>query len=130
MKKEFNWDDFEKLKGLPLARYVINNAEGGNLPKDYMEYAKRNADRLDVQHLEMLIFILDKIGSDETRHEIAKYLGHPLEPIRLMVIGLFDKMDSLDDYSLSKIRERLASVASEFEKSALIKLQTKSSKKF
>jgi hypothetical protein len=104
---------------MEMARYAIGCAERGDLPADCVSYVKANAERLDGQHLEMAIFLLDKIGSEAARHELVKYVGHPLKHIRLTVIGMLDRMTSVDYYTLAQVRQRFDSVTEKTERRAI-----------
>jgi len=129
MNAKFDWKEFERLQGMTMARYVMECAKRGDLPADCVSYVKANAERLDGQHLEMALFLLDKIGSEAARHELVNYLAHPLEHIRLTVIGMLDRMDSIDGYLAGKIRESIESATDAFGKRTLRSIYKRATRK-
>lgn len=116
MSEPFNPEKYDQLRGLQLGYYAIEVAKSGNLPPDCIEYVKTNAKRWDGQHLEMGIFFLSKINSNEAARQIATYLDHPLKHIRYTVLGLVQDMNQPDDFIFAKLTERLTAETDDFEK--------------
>lgn len=125
MAAQFAWPEFERLGGTKLSRYVLDTVESGDLPSDQVDYVRENANRLDGQHLEMALLLLKEDGSQTAVREIAKHVGHPLEHIRLTVIGILAQMETLDNDSLSIIENRLKAVRSAFERQGLERILRK-----
>jgi len=123
MSATFSWDEFERLKGMPMALYVIDCASTGNLPPDCVERVRTHAAGWDGPHLEMALSLLQRVDSDAARHEIVNFVGHPLQHIRLAVLGMLDGMEPIDEYMLGKVRERLPAATDGFERAILKKLE-------
>jgi hypothetical protein len=120
----FDYEQFERLTGQRLADYALTTSRE-SLPTGFVEYVRDNAARLDGQHLEMAILLLEKIGTDTARHEIANHLGHSLKHIRLTVIGLLDRIGRIDEHVRARVEERLHAVKDESEVRLLDRLRNK-----
>lgn len=128
MKPLFEPEQFEKLTGMAMGRYAAQIVKEGELPADFFNYFKANANRWDGQHLEMAISLLRKIDSDAARHEMANYLNHSLKYIRLTVLIMIDQMPVIDNYILSKVQERMRAADDEFEMRMLKPIESKAGK--
>jgi len=128
MKAAFDSEQFEKLSGMALGRYVVEFSKEGELPVNFFDYFKSNVGRWDGQHLEMALSLLRKIDTNAAKHEIANHLIHPLKYIRLTTLSFIDQFDAIDGYVLSKIEESLQCATEEFELQWLKQLQKKATK--
>jgi hypothetical protein len=129
MSEKFDAEEFERLKGMPLAIYTLKLAKKGIYPPDCLNYFRQNTARWDGQHLEAGMMFPAEIKSEEAVHEIANLLGHALKHIRLTVLAMLDQIDSPDDYVLGKLKERLPTVTDDFEKHYVTLVYKNSSQK-
>lgn len=121
MKQTFDSKVFENLSDRALGLYAAG-MDLQNLPENYLEYFQANSARWDGQHLEAGLSLLGRLDSDAARHQIADFLGHPLDYIRLLVIRTLSRMP-MDLYIASKIDERLKSASDKAEIIGLGRLQ-------
>lgn len=123
MKLVFQPEHFEKLTRMELGWYGVQIVNEGELPADFLQYFKANADRWDGQHLEVALALLRKIDSPEARHLIADYLNHPLKYIHLTVLVMLQNVNPIDDYIVTRIDERLRSSDDEFGRETLKRIR-------
>ena len=112
----FDYDKFERLKGIELGEYCVSKNQEFNLNDKFVEYFAKNSQSLDDQHLEYGIYLLGKIRSKSAYHLIADYLDYPVTFVRFPAIKIltnFEDYDNIpevilkDSYIIEKARKAL-----------------------
>jgi len=129
MNPTFNVEEFERLEGRPLGIYASQVSAGGNVPAEFLRYFIANSASWDGQRLEAALSLLGALDSESARHQVADFLDHPKEYIRLLVIRLLDQMESVDTYVLSRIEERLSETHDEIEMRGLRRIRERANRR-
>jgi HEAT repeat protein len=99
---------FEQLSGIELGMFVSHIVKQGEVDDSIMTYHRSHAAALDGQHIEMMIFLLGKLGTPVALNEVASFLDHPTKYIRYQAAQVIANAPSLDENAMAKVVKVLA----------------------
>jgi hypothetical protein len=98
-----NYTRFEGLNGIPLGMFVSEAIKRGDVDDGVLAfYYQRRAD-LDSPHLEMIILLLEKLGTTAALNEVAGLLDHPAKSVRYQAVQVITNATSLDENAMTKV---------------------------
>jgi hypothetical protein len=101
-------DKFEKLSGMELGLFCADLVKRDQVDSSIFDYYKSRASALDGPHVEVLLGLLRKIGTEEALNEIAKYLDHPTNYLRLEAIQTISMAPAIDEQIMERVVQILS----------------------
>lgn len=106
---QFDPNVFQDLSGLQASGYALELVKKGIANGDFVvAYFKEHIATLDLPHLEVAIFLLAKIGTDDAWPMVADYINHPNFSVRFVAIKTIKAMTSVNEMIMKKIVKELS----------------------
>jgi len=109
MNTNFDFEKFERLKGLEAGLYCAKWSQAHTVGEDFLSYFKRKASSFDDEHLEQALALLAKTSYPNAYHEIANYMQHPYASVRLLARNVISHLPSIDEIIMAHVVSTLAS---------------------
>jgi len=99
---------FEQLNRGELELFVGDLARHGQVDCSILSYYKTRGANLDEHHLQMIVFLLGRLGTNDALREAAKYLDHPTKFVRYEAMGVIANASAIDEHIMGKVVNVLA----------------------
>jgi hypothetical protein len=94
---------FEELSGIELGMFVSDVIKRCDVDEGVLAYYQHRRTNLDDPHLEMIILLLEKVGTFAALNEVASLLDHPTKFVRYQAAHVIANASSLDENAMAKV---------------------------
>ena len=98
-----NYIRFEELNGIPLGIFVSDVIKRADVDDSILVYYFQRKADLDSPHLEMIILLLERLGTPAALNEVAGLLNHPVKSVRYQAAQVITNAASLDENVMAKV---------------------------
>ncbi len=103
-----NYTRFEELTGIPLGMFVSDVIKRAHIDDAILAYCRQHRTSLDSQHLEMIVLLLEKVGTPAALNEVASFLDHPAKSVRYQAAQVITNAATLDENAMAKVVNMLS----------------------
>src|SRR5580704_6058193 len=98
-----NYTMFEELSGIQIGMFVSDTIKRADVDDGVLSYYYQRRANLDTPHLEMIILLLEKLGTAAALNAIASFLDYPVKSVRYQAAQVIIKASSLDENAMAKV---------------------------
>jgi HEAT repeat protein len=103
-----NFTKFEELNGIKLGMFISDAIKRADVDDEILTYYDQRKANLDSPHLEMVILLLEKLGTPAALNVIASLLDHPAKSVRYQAAQVITSAASLDEIAMTKVTSVLS----------------------
>jgi hypothetical protein len=98
-----DYSRFEELSGIELGMFVSDSIKRADVDEGTLVYYQQRKANFDGPHLEMMVLLLEKLGTPVALNEIAGLLAHPVKCVRYQASQVIANAVSLDENAMAKV---------------------------